>query len=151
MRKNEAIFAGALIIISIAFFKETFSFPVILKATEPGPSIMPRIYSIILFFSAIYYAVKNFRKKRETSENKRSINKMLILAVILTFLYILLIPFLGYFISTVIYLLIIMFIMEERKKSAYIILPSMVLLFSYLIFYKLLLVQFPLGIMKNIF
>ena len=56
---------------------------------------------------------------------------------------------LGYFISSVIFLVVMMYVLSCRKPLVIVLVSTGWLVFSYVVFYKLLYIQLPLGFIEN--
>jgi len=129
------------IILSIILFIISFSFP---SNEKVGPSVIPRLWIIILIPLNIYLLINILRQKKEIEHKDE--NKTIVFGFIgLLILYLISIFYLGYFISSFVFLFIGMYILDYRKYLTILLISAGWLLFSYLIFYKLLYVPLPIG------
>ena len=65
--------------------------------------------------------------------------------------YFLVMPFLGYFLSTFIFIVLILHMLSYKKKGLSWLLAGGWVVFSYYLFYKLLYIQLPLGLFEGLF
>ena len=65
--------------------------------------------------------------------------------------YFLFMPLLGYFLSTFLFIAVMLHILAYRRKMFIWMIAGGWVLLSYLLFYKLLYIQLPLGIFEGLF
>jgi len=135
------------IMLSIIFFIISFSFP---DNEKVGPSVVPRLWIFILIPLNIYLMFDIFRQKKEI-EHKDENKKIVFGFIGLLILYLISIFYIGYFISTFIFIFAGIYILGYRKYLTMLIISFGWLLFSYLIFYKLLYVPLPVGKLIEMF
>lgn len=147
---NKKQFAGQTIIpslmaaLSIFFLAITFSFP----AEEVGPSMMPRMWIFWLLILSIAILVLCAQGKSDVDPKTGRIGFFLTGVAILIG-YFFAIIYLGYFISSFIFLAVLMYVLSCRKPITILSICIGWTAFSYLIFYKLLYIQLPLGFLEN--
>ncbi|NQT65314.1 MAG: tripartite tricarboxylate transporter TctB family protein [FCB group bacterium] len=129
------------IMLSIIFFIISFSFP---SNEKVGPSVIPRLWIFILIPLNIYLLFNILRQKKEIVQ-ERGNTKIIFRFIGLLILYLLSIFYFGYFISSFVFLLVGIYLLEYRKYLTMLLISAGWLLFSYLIFYKLLYVPLPVG------
>ena len=127
--------------LSIVFFLISYTFP---SNEKVGPSVIPRLWIIILIPLNIYLIIDVLRKKKKI-EPKEENNKIVFGFIGLLILYLISIFYLGYFISSFVFLFIGMYMLGYRRYLTILLISAGWLLFSYLIFYKLLYVPLPIG------
>jgi hypothetical protein len=141
---GQAIIPTIMIAFSLLFWAVTFSFP----SEEAGPAVIPRLWifwTVLLGGILLLFAIAGTGEK----DPKRGRLGFLIAGILITVAYYFLIDFLGYFISSFIFLAVLMYMLSYRKPLTVILVCSGWVLFSYLIFYKLLYIQLPLGFVEN--
>ncbi len=117
------------------------------KATElpaGGPDIFPKSICIGMFFLGFILFISTmlgFSKKEEKKEEANYLQVFSILAI--TVLYFILIPRIGYFISTPIFLVLTSYLLHCRKIKVILFYPLVLTLFLYLTFSVFLKVPFP--------
>jgi len=146
------LFVGDLIIplgflfLSAFLYYVTLNFPVGKLAGSVGPASMPRLWLYVLtFFSIwqIYDVIQNGSKKNKKSGN---IKKPLGLVLLMTG-YLLVMNYLGYFITTFIFLISGMYWMTYKRPLVMFGVTAGFLLISYYAIVKLLQVPLPTGIL----
>jgi len=104
---------------------------------------MPRMYSVLLFLCGILLIIQSFKKSGNIHvENK----KLMALIVLLVFLYIILMPILGFYIVTPVFLFIALWFLKVRRKWSLILVPFLATFSVFLFFQYLLKVPIPLGL-----
>jgi len=129
------------ILLSTILFIISFSFP---SNEKVGPAVIPRLWIIILIPLNVYLLVDILRQKREI-EHKDENKKVVFGFIGLLILYLVSIFYIGYFISSFVFLIIGIYMLGYRNYITMLIISVSWLLFSYLIFYKLLYVPLPVG------
>jgi putative tricarboxylic transport membrane protein len=129
------------IMLSILFYIISFSFP---SNEKVGPSVVPRLWIFILVPLNIFL-ITNILKQKGNIEKKANNQIMVFKFIGLLILYLISIFYIGYFISTFIFIFAGIYMLGYRKYLTMLIISFGWLLFSYLIFYKLLYVPLPVG------
>ena len=141
---GQAIIPVTLIAFSLLLWAITFSFP----SEEAGPSLMPRLWifwSVLLGGVLLLFCITGATDKDPQSGRLG----FLALGILLTIAYYFAIDVLGYFISSFLFLAVLMYMLSYRKPLVVILVCSGWVLFSYIVFYKLLYIQLPLGFIEN--
>ena len=141
---GQTIIPTGMIAFSLLLWAVTFSFP----GEEAGPAVVPRLWifwSVLLGGALLLFCFTGKIDK----DPKRGRLGFLALGVILTVAYYFAIEILGYFISSFLFLAVLMYMLSYRKPLTVILVCSGWVLFSYVIFYKLLYIQLPLGFIEN--
>jgi hypothetical protein len=133
-----------MIAFSLLLWAVTFSFP----GEEAGPALVPRLW---IFWSVLLSGALLLFCFTGTSDKDPKSGRLgfLALGVGLTIVYYFCIGILGYFISSFIFLAVLMYMLSYRKPVVVILVCCGWVLFSYLVFYKLLYIQLPLGFIEN--
>ena len=141
---GQAIIPTLIIAFSLLLWAVTFSFP----GEEVGPAVIPRLWifwAILLSVALLVLCLLGTADK----DPKSGRLGFFLLGVIIIIVYYFAIDFLGYFISSFIFLAVVMYMLSYRKFITIFLVCSGWVLFSYLVFYKLLYIQLPLGLIEN--
>lgn len=149
--KNEKVIASIIfIIVSGLFFALSLDFPSVAQPNDVGPAFIPRIsagfltlLSIILFIQGII-EIKN---KEQESESLYHHIFLVLVVMILTILYVFLIPILGFYIVSGLFIIIYLILSKIRKVSLILAIAIGTNLFVYLFFELTLKVPVPSGIL----
>lgn len=143
---GEILVPCTMIALSILFLAITFSFPV----GQAGPSAVPRlwIFWLCVLSSGILWQIF---KGKETQAVKSGRLGFLLFVTLLLIAYYFAIQTIGYFISTFVFLVLLMHVLSYKRKLIIISVASGWILFSYVVFYKLLYIQLPLGYFEYYF
>jgi putative tricarboxylic transport membrane protein len=135
-----------LIAVCSLFLVITFGF----RVEEAGPALIPRlwIYLILILSGIILWRI--FHGKDEVVPK---IERPGLLALVMVALigYFLAISFLGYFLSSFLFIVLLLHMLSYRKKTLIYLIAGGWCLFSYLVFYRLLYIQLPLGLLEGLF
>lgn len=136
---------GSLVGMAVAvfFFYHTFAFPVV-QSQETGPAFMPRIFAVALMILSIILLIQSFFTKEKAPETKM---KMIGLTMGIVLIYLLLIPTLGFYSSTILFVLVLILITKLKKPILLVVIPVAVPLFVFVFFEKMLRVPIPTGIL----
>ncbi len=113
-----------------------------------GPAFFPKFIAVTVMVLSAGIILKTFVKKKEaqTSEEQKGTEGQRIWAAvavfILMFLYVFVIEWLGYLISTIIIMSLILWVLSSRKWYHYAILIAFVVLIQY-VFENIMYVQLP--------
>jgi len=137
---------ACLMVLSLVFLVFTFDFP----EQEAGPAIIPRLYIFLILLLAGIILIGIFRGK---GKNVPKIERTGLLALVVAALigYLIAMPFLGYFLSTFIFIVLLLHLLSYRKKALIWLIAGGWVIFSYFTFYKLLYIQLPLGLLDGLF
>lgn len=133
-----------MIALSVLFLAISYSFP----QEEAGPTLIPRLWIFWLIILSASLLIMYVQGKGDTDPKTGRLG-FLLTGVALLFGYYIAIIYLGYFISTFIFLAVMMYMLSCRKPVTVLLICSGWMLFSYVIFYKLLYIQLPLGFIEN--
>lgn len=133
--------------LSVVFYLLTWVFP---TSGSVGPSVVPRLWIFFLVplnLLLLVITIKSQAKIEKTTTDLSLVYTIIILLILyLTSIYIL-----GYFISSFIFILVSLKILGYKKKLKAVVISSSWILFSWLIFFKLLYVPLPTGIIFDMF
>ena len=120
----------------------TFAFPVV---EEAGPDLVPRLWVGLLALVGLSIALTDSRRLPTDSEPNRSHIWQVLKFSMLLGLYLVMLPWIGYLPTTGLFLVTAMIMLGERRPVTVTSVTVGWLIFSYLVFVKLLYVQLPAG------
>ena len=137
---------ACLIVLSLVFLAFTFDFPV----QEAGPAVIPRLYVFLILVLTGIILMQIFRgKEKKVPKIERTGLLALVMAIFIA--YFLAMPFLGYFLSTFIFIVLMLHLLSYQKRGRIWLIAGGWVIFSYFTFYKLLYIQLPLGLFEGLF
>lgn len=137
---------SCLVALSLVFLLLTFDFP----SGEAGPAVIPRLYITVILVLAGIIFLQIFRgTEKVVPKLERKGFLALLMAVFIA--YFLAMPYLGYFLSTFLFIVLMLHILGYPKKVFIWVISGGWVLFSYVLFYKFLYIQLPLGIFEGLF
>jgi hypothetical protein len=137
----------SLIAVSLVLLVLTFGFP---RQEEAGPALIPRlwIYLILVLSGIILGQVLRGRDKVAPKIERPG---LLVLVMVALIGYFVAMPFMGYFLSTFLFIALLLNVLSYPKKVLIYVIAGGWCLASYLVFYKLLYIQLPLGFFEDLF
>lgn len=122
------------------FFAQQIKTKPKLTPSYASDRIMPTILGILLAILSIFLIVQGVRKlKAEDDGDAKKMDRADIMAVVLTFMviigYIILLPMLGFCLSTAIYLFLQMIILSPADKRNYVLFAIVEVVFTLLVFF----------------
>jgi len=143
---GEILVPSSLIALSVLFLAITFSFP----SEEAGPSDVPRLW---IFWMCVLCGVilwQVFRGKAKPDPESGRLGFLLLVTALLIG-YFFAIQIAGYFISSFVFLALLMHILAFKNKLIIGTVAAGWVIFSYVVFYRLLYIQLPLGYFEYYF
>jgi putative tricarboxylic transport membrane protein len=136
--------------ILVTFFTLTYylahSFPPRVARYPKGLAVIGIAMAILLFLNSY---IKEKRKSVQSTDSKKKISKEQVFNIAATgigsILYIILIPVLGYVVSTIVFMFGLMWVLSPKKKLLYAIVTTISILLLYGVFGLLLRVWLPRG------
>ena len=125
------------------FYFLTMDFPE-LKNNELGPAFLPRIYCGLLIIFGLILFIQGLLDKNKEAEKVKTFGYAL-MSMAIVFLYILVLPYVGFYISTVLAMLGLLIFSKVRRVLLLVSVPIGAVLFVYLVFELMLKVQIPKG------
>lgn len=137
------IISGVIVImISLFFGINTMKFNAS-TSTDLGAQFMPRVYVGLLIFLSLLMIIKSIKDK---NKEKSSYSKSTFIVMALLSIYILVMPYLGFYISTPIFIFILLRYLKIENRIIYLGIPIGMTAFIYVFFNILLKVSLPMGI-----
>jgi len=138
----DQIIAGGIIIISLFFYYQTVLFQIPGTVNITSPSLIPRIWIIILVLLSVLLIVNS---KNKTYKRLNTSPRSVLIIIAFLLVYLVAMQWLGYFFTTPLFILSTMYLLKYRKTALMTINAFGFVLFSYFIFNKLLHIDLPLG------
>jgi tripartite-type tricarboxylate transporter receptor subunit TctC len=124
------------------FLAMTFAFPVV---EEAGPDLVPRLWIGLMTLVALSIAFKESRRPPADADPDTGHVPQVLRFSLLLGLYLVLLPWVGYLLTTGLFLVTAMVMLGVRRPVRVIGVTAGWLIFSYLVFEKVLYVQLPAG------
>lgn len=156
IKKNPVLCVAIIFIVGALFFlastysiKETH-----LVGSGVGPRFFPRLTLISIIFTSVllaFNALRNPEKQKETKisspKEKKRLLGVLILSLLLGFSF----SWIGGYTTIFLYVLFFLLIWGQRNLKTVLLTPMLVTLSIYLLFYQLLSVRMPRGLIDSLF
>lgn len=144
---GEIWFLGLVFLMTLALFLDSLK----LKGIFTGftnPSSLPQIFLLVLFFLIIWVTCKTlfhdkFREKSFKKAIKYLVSKDVVILLIMVLAYLLLLPFLHFTITSLIFLFGTMYLLDRRKPLQKVLISAGVVAGIQLIFHYLMQVVLP--------
>jgi hypothetical protein len=143
---GQILVPSALIALSLLFYAVTFSFP----KEKAGPAVIPHLWifwTLVLSGAVLWRVFKGIGKP----DPKTGRIGFLLMIIVLLAGYYLAFEILGYFLSSFIFMVILMHLLSYPKKSVIYSAAAGWVIFCYVVFYRLLHIQLPLGFLGEYF
>jgi hypothetical protein len=138
----DQLFAAGLFSVALFFYYQTTLFIIPQTIDITSPALIPRIWVIVLLLLSVLLFVKSKNEKFIKSDNSPI---TVLIIIVLLVAYLAAMQLLGYYFTTPIFILSTMYLLKYRKKEFMIMNAFGFVIFSYLIFSKLLHIDLPLG------
>lgn len=146
--RGQLLTLSGMCLIALVFFLLTFSLKVSKIAADTGFSArtMPRLWCLLMLPTAIAAFVQIIKNDGEPDEPFG--RWTLALGVALGSIFsVMLFQFVGYYISSAVFIFLVMWVMKERKWTMLTFTPLGWVAFTYFIFQKLLYINLPAGML----
>ncbi len=138
----DQIVAGGIMSFALFFFYQTMLFQIPATVNITSPALIPRIWVIVLVLSALWLIV---RPEKGQAQNNPYSAKVVLIIIGFLFIYLFAMQWLGYILVTPVFILATMYLLKYRKPAFMAINAFGFVVFSYLIFSKLLHIDLPMG------
>jgi len=133
-------------LVTLLFFLLTFNLRVSKLAAEAGatPRTMPRLWALLMLLASIGAFFAIIRKDANPDEKFNRWGFALLVGVGSIF-SVIMFQYIGYYLSSAIFIVVVMLAMGEKNKLQLILVPVVWCVFTYFVFYKLLFIKLPFG------
>ncbi len=138
----DQLFGAGLFSIALFFYYQTTLFIIPDKLDITSPALIPRIWVIVLLLLSVLLFIRP-QEKDTANSNDSAITVLIIIAFLIGYLAAM--QWLGYYFTTPIFIAATLYLLKYRKTHATIISAFGFVLFSYLVFSKLLHIDLPIG------
>ena len=133
-------------LITLLFYILTFSLRVSKMAAQSGatPRTMPRLWAFLMIFASIgaYIAILKKDNKPDAGFDRWVFALLVALGSIVS---VMLFQWIGYYLSSAIFIVTVMIAMGEKNKLQLILTPILWCVFTYFVFNKFLFISLPVG------
>ena len=133
-------------LVTLLFYLLTFNLRVSKVAAESGatPKTMPRLWAFLMLLASIgaFLAIIKSENKPDEPFNRWVFALLVGVGSIFS---VILFQYIGYYLSSAIFIFVVMIAMGERNKLQLILVPVIWCLFTYFVFYKMLFIKLPFG------
>jgi putative tricarboxylic transport membrane protein len=120
--------------------------PILILSTATLLSIILLVSTLIKYLNEKKKASVEASISKEALVDLKSRRRKFALSVILLLIYVIVMPWIGFVLSTLIYVLAFILALEERRKYVLIISPILVTALIVIIFAKFIVIPFPRGV-----
>lgn len=138
----DQLFAAGLFSIALFFYYQTTLFIIPEELDITSPALLPKIWVIVLLLLSVLLFIRP-QEKDPVKSNNSVITVLIIIAFLIGYLAAM--QWLGYYFTTPIFIAATLYLLKYRKTYAMIISSFGFVLFSYLVFSKLLHIDLPIG------
>ncbi len=143
--RGQLLVLSAICLMALLFFIITFSFKGSKMAAGATAATMPRAWAVLLAPVAGLCALNILSESNEPDAGFGPRWKMVVTVAAAIFASVFLFKYIGYYLSSAVFLVLLMWFMEERRPAALIGVPVCWVLFSYFVFAKFLFIALPAG------
>ena len=133
-------------LITLLFYILTFSLRVSKMAAQSGatPRTMPRLWAFLMIFASIgaYIAILKTDNKPDAKFDRWVFALLVALGSIVS---VILFQWIGYYLSSALFIVTVMIAMGEKNKLQLILTPVLWCVFTYFVFNKFLFISLPVG------
>ena len=145
MSVAELIVGSFFLLVSIIFFALSMKLPAPMNPSDLGPATFPYIIVIVIAFLSCLLIYRGLKNKNDAEQPiikiKRKNNVFFVILLVLV--YIILLPIIGYYISTALAFPAILWFAGERKPLKIVSITAGFIVFALLVFDMLLGVPLP--------
>lgn len=135
---------SAVCLMALLFFILTFSFKTSKMATGATARSMPQTWCIALIPVALL-CLKSILDGSSKPDEPFGRWKLVVIVAVAIFASVFLFQYIGYYLSSAIFLLLLMWLMEERRPVVLAAVPIGWCVFTYFVFAKFLFISLPVG------
>lgn len=138
----DQIIAGCIFSVSLFFYYQTTLFLIPESVNITSPALIPRIWVIVLLLLSAILFIKA-RNKHEVKTGHSPVTVIIIIIMLIG--YLVAMQWVGYYFTTPVFILATMYLLKYRKTPIMVINAFGFVIFSYLVFSRLLHIELPLG------
>ena len=146
--KGQLLVLCGMDFVTLLFYILTFSLRISKLAKDAGatPRTVPRLWALLMLLASIGAFVAVLKQGAEPDEK---FNKWVfaLLVGVGSIFSVILFNYIGYYLSSAAFIVLVMYAMGERNKLQLIITPVVWCIFTYVVFYKLLFIKLPFGLL----
>ncbi|HHJ53343.1 MAG TPA: hypothetical protein ENJ89_09135 [Caldithrix abyssi] len=143
---GEVVISLVLIFGSLFLYFVTLNFPEGKLSKTAGPAAMPRLWILGLVVFSGWLIIRSVRNGQQTEKVEPSAHLLKsVLLMVLMAVYLITMPWLGYYLATFLFLAAGMYLLSYRKHVLIWLTSAGFVAFSYLVFWKVLQVPLPVG------
>ncbi|MGN1190919.1 MAG: tripartite tricarboxylate transporter TctB family protein [Candidatus Ornithospirochaeta sp.] len=144
--KLQLLVLSAMDLVTLLFYLLTFNLRISKLAAESGatPRTMPRLWALLMLLVSVgaFFAII---KKSAKEDEKFNRWVFALLVAVGSIFSVIMFKYIGYYLSSAIFILVVMLAMGEKNKWQLILTPIIWCVFTYLVFYKMLYIKLPFG------
>lgn len=133
-------------LVTLLFYLLTFNLRVSKLAAEAGatPRTMPRLWALLMTLASIgaFFAIIRSDNKEDEKFNRWIFALLVGVGSIFS---VIMFQYIGYYLSSAIFIFVVMVAMGERNKLQLILVPVIWCVFTYFVFYRMLYIKLPFG------
>ena len=137
-------------LVTLLFYLLTFNLRVSKLAAEAGatPRTMPRLWALLMALASIgaFFAIIKSENKEDEKFNRWIFALLVGVGSIFS---VIMFQYIGYYLSSAIFIFVVMIAMEERNITQLILVPVIWCLFTYYVFFRMLYIKLPFGSLFN--
>lgn len=141
---GQLLLLSAFLLVALIFFLLTFSFKVSKLASGVSARSMPRLWIFLMLVSGIM-VIWSILTGKEDPDEPLGRWKLAVAVVVLSVLSVFLFSYIGYYISSGLFIVAFMLLLGERKPVTLVVTPIAWGLFTYFVFNKFLFITLPIG------
>jgi hypothetical protein len=132
-----------LMLASVVFLVLTIWFPV---RGEVSAAVVPRLWIIGIYACLLYLSAKIVRKTEDPDETAGDL-RLPFKFILVIIMYIILMVLIGYFVASLVFITVAMTMLSYKRRFVILAISGGWMVFSYLVFYRLLYVPLPQGLL----
>ncbi|MBR6084211.1 MAG: tripartite tricarboxylate transporter TctB family protein [Spirochaetales bacterium] len=137
-------------LVTLLFYLLTFNLRVSKLAADSGasPRTMPRLWALLMALASVgaFFAIIRSDNKEDEKFNRWVFALLVGVGSIFS---VIMFQYIGYYISSAIFIFVVMIAMGERNKLQLALVPAIWCLFTYYVFFRLLYIKLPFGSLFN--
>jgi tripartite-type tricarboxylate transporter receptor subunit TctC len=138
----DQIVAGGIMSFALFFLYQTLLFQILAAVNITSRALIPRIWIVVLVLTTLWLIV---RPKQDSIPVNVKSSKIVLIIIGFLLIYLFAMQWLGYVLVTSVFILATMYLLKYRKPAFMMINGFGFVVFSYLIFNKLLNIDLPMG------